>query len=263
MTPCMASLISATYYIDTLYMFCQGIDTVIGLDYGVVMMFRDNGTIRDTSLSTYYQTDVKQFLGSVIQPIGGTDGKHNRFAFITNAPSGYTMGSISLTTGTIGDLEIANWDLNITDSYGDKMDKVPNYTPVIIGGSVVGVLLLLAAILYLLFQRWKRKFRAKILENMSTDVVHPHGDRGDDFNKIEESSLHSVNLAGRDKILVTDDMELDGVVGLGAGYMQEVGLNQHPRPAVVTSLVDENHSNCIETVESLELHSILTASSAI
>src|SRR5690554_6011690 len=78
----------------------------------------------------------------------------------------------------------------------------------------------------------------KIIEKMSKDDDMMNGKGGNKdapINKIEVSTTPSIDLDGRDKILVTDDMNVD-VIDAGTGYMQEVGLGHHPRPAVVTSL---------------------------
>ncbi|KAG0328659.1 hypothetical protein BGZ99_004929 [Dissophora globulifera] len=225
---CTPSFITANYYKDTLYVFCQGVDTDIEPGVGLVMKFRD-GAVRDTALSNFSETDFDRISGASIQPIGG-DNNQNRFAFVVNAPSGYSMEGMALDDADLGIVTSVGYYLNITEPYGFSITDPPNHTPAIIGGSVAGVLLLLAIAAYFLVRRrwpqWRRKLRAKIILMMSADDLNENPK----FYKFEESSRQSFD-SGRDKILVTDDMDLEGIVDVGTGYMQNVTFGQHPRPA--------------------------------
>ncbi|KAK3832016.1 MAG: hypothetical protein J3R72DRAFT_454380 [Linnemannia gamsii] len=155
----------------------------------------------------------------------------------------------------------------------------PAYTEAITAGIVVGVILLLIAVLFRpirrrlpgwrgkwavfkaqTWPRWKRKIRLRLIEILSEDndtgnnkdqdeealagktVISKEGGADDDeFNKMEEHSMTTLDLEGCDKILVTDDMDLSGlesvpVMDVTTGYMNGVRLETHPRPGIVTTL---------------------------
>ncbi|KAF8937612.1 hypothetical protein EDD21DRAFT_374965 [Dissophora ornata] len=238
------SYIVASYYIDTLYVFCQGVDNAMEPGYGLVMQFKD-GDIMDSALSNYTISGIDRLSGAIVQPIGGSnDGRLERFAFITDAPSEVPMESLALGISDFGDLSTVSYSINITDPFGYVLKDPSDHTPAIIGGTIGGVLLLLFVVLFVFIRRrwpqWRRKLRIKIIAMMSTDEVNEfHNDR-DHIYKIEAPSSQSFNLDGRDKILVTDDMELEDVIDVGTGYMQEVTFGRHPRPVFVTTLNDHN-----------------------
>ncbi|KAF9925253.1 hypothetical protein FBU30_004945 [Linnemannia zychae] len=117
--------------------------------------------------------------------------------------------------------------------------------------------------------RWLRRVRLKLVDILKEDLQiendndsdkddkksHINGktvisreDENEFNNKIDERSNSSFELRGCDKILITDDMDLSErdcslTVDVAAGYMKSVGLESHPRPAVVTSLATISDSN--------------------
>ncbi|KAG0361597.1 hypothetical protein BC939DRAFT_461451 [Gamsiella multidivaricata] len=238
MNYCVPSSVSARFYKDILYVFCQGLDNDAFPGQGLLMTFKD-GANRDSALSDYIMTDIDRLSGSLIQPIGGSDdGKVEPFAFIASLD--YDTMGLALGASTIGISQSVPYSINITDPYGFPLADPPNYTPAIIGGSVAGALVLLSVALFLFIRRrwprYKRRIRAKIIAMMSVEDDNDGHEDMRNINKIEGPSMDSFDLDGRGKILVTDDMELDGIMDTGTGYMREVMLQQHPRPAIVTTL---------------------------
>ncbi|KAG0277708.1 hypothetical protein BGZ95_005485 [Linnemannia exigua] len=156
----------------------------------------------------------------------------------------------------------------------------PIYTEAITAGVILGVILILIAVLFRpvrrrlpgwrekwavfkaqTWPRWKRRIRLKLIEILREDndtgnkkdqdeealagktVISKDGGADEnEFNiKMEEHSMTTLDLEGRDKILVTDDMDLSGldsvpVMDLATGYMNGIRLEMHPRPGVVTTL---------------------------
>lgn len=238
MSDCAPGYLSTSFYQDILYVFCQGADGPIGPGPGIVMMFQDGPSYRDKALSPSYQTDIDRLSGAAIQPIGGdVAGTQTPFAFIVNAPGYWTVQSISLENATFGDGSGVDFNINITAPYGDPHQEQSNNLPAIIGGSVVGGLLVIALTLYFVLRKrwpvWRRKLGTRIVAAMMKDD-HMEGSDKDCINKIEDPSS-SVDLDGRDKILVTEDMEEHGI-DVSTGYMKEVGLEHHPRPAITTTM---------------------------
>ncbi|KAG0252926.1 hypothetical protein BG011_006672 [Mortierella polycephala] len=248
LSECASGYINAHYYSGVLYVFCQGIDTDFGPGLGLMMVFRDStepGKILDSGLSNPIYTGVERLAGAIIHPFGETsaDGRSGPFAFVGEYPTTYPIESVVLTGPDIGVMHEADWHINMTDPYGYNLAEPANRTPAaIIGGSIAGLLVLIALLLFRPVKRrwpqWRRKIMAKIIEKLSKDDDMMNGKGGNKdapINKIEVSTTPSIDLDGRDKILVTDDMNMDAI-DAGTGYMQEVGLGHHPRPAVVTSL---------------------------
>ncbi|KAF9143636.1 hypothetical protein BGX20_007097, partial [Mortierella sp. AD010] len=213
-----------------------GVDDDMGPGIGMVMEFQD-GKNRSTGLNDAYGTYIPRLSGASIQPIDGSKG---RFAFVVNTPDDYPMQTISLEKSDYGQTDSVEYNLNITAPYGFPVLPPPNHTAAIVGGTVGGVALFLVIGFLILARRrwpqWRRKLRAKIVKMMSVeddDLDDKSGLQGG--TKIEEPSIPSdVDVGG--KILVTDDMELDDIVDVDKGYMQNVELGRHPRPAICTSL---------------------------
>ncbi|KAF9084445.1 hypothetical protein BGX29_002546, partial [Mortierella sp. GBA35] len=250
MSGCTPSYVSTSFYKDILYVFCQGIDTAIGPGQGIVMRFKDGPSGHDKALSPANQTDIGQLSGAAIQPIGGTDdGKHDPFAFVVNAQGQSMMQGIWLGEANLGEGQWVDYNINITAPYGEEWTNPPNHTPAIIGGSVAGGLLVLALIFYFVLRKrwpgWRRKLRVKIVEAMMEEDHKDNSSDRDAINKIEERSSSSIynsfGLDGRDKILVTEDMEESGI-DVSTGYMREVGLEQHPRPNIITTIGTEGEN---------------------
>ncbi|KAF9295659.1 hypothetical protein BGZ88_001729 [Linnemannia elongata] len=245
MSDCAPGYLSTSFYKDILYVFCQGADGPIGPGPGIIMRFRDGPTFQDKALSPSNLTDIDRLSGAAIQPIGGNAAEtQDPFAFVVNAPGYWPVESISLGAVTYGDGTWVDYNINITAPYGDRYNNSPNHTPAIVGGSVAGGLLVIILILYfVLRKRWpalRRKLGTKIIEVMMKDD-HLDGSDKDRMNKIEDPSS-SVDLDGRDKILVTEDMEEHGI-DVSTGYMREVGLGNHPRPTITTTMAgsDSGH----------------------
>ncbi|KAG0308467.1 hypothetical protein BGZ97_013368 [Linnemannia gamsii] len=236
MSDCAPGYLSTSFYKDILYVFCQGADGPIGPGPGIGMRFKDGPSSRDRALSPSYQTDIERLSGAAIQPISGNT-EQDPFAFVVNAPGNWNIQSISLGSATLGEGNWVNFNINITAPYGDTYTESPNHLPAIIGGSVAGGLFLIAVILYFVLRKrwpvWRRKLGARIIAAMMKDD-HLHGSDKDCINKIEDPSS-SIDLDGRDKILVTEDMEEHGI-DISTGYMREVGLEHHPRPAITTTM---------------------------
>ncbi|KAF9901139.1 hypothetical protein EC991_006454 [Linnemannia zychae] len=133
-------------------------------------------------------------------------------------------------------------------------DDSVNNTPAITAGIVVGVMVILAAVLYLpvrrrlpgwrekwaffkaqTWPRWKRRVRLKLIEILRDDndtnnkshdeealagktVISKDGgaDVNEFNNKFEEHRMTSLDLEGCDKILVTDDMDLSSLSNMPA-----------------------------------------------
>lgn len=250
MSDCAPGYLSTSFYKDILYVFCQGADGPIGPGPGIVMRFKDGPTFRDKALSPSTQTDIDRLSGAAIQPIGGNAaGTQDPFAFVVNAPGHWPVQSISLGEDTLGDGNYSDFNINITAPYGEIYTNPPNHTPAIVGGSIAGGLLVIALILYfVLRKRWpalRRKLATRIIESMMKDD-HRDGLDKDCINKIEDPSS-SVDLDGRDKILVTEDMEEHGI-DVSTGYMREVGLEQHPRPTIATTMArsDNGHDGSLQ-----------------
>lgn len=208
------------------------------------MRFKDGPNTRDKVLSPSNLTDIDRLSGAAIQPIGG----QNPFAFIVNAPGYWPVQSISLTQGTFGDGDYSDYNINITAPYGDIATDPPNHLAAIVGGSVAGGLFLIALILYfILRKRWpalRRKLGTKIIEAMMKDDLHGGSDK-DCINKIEHPSS-SIDLDGRDKILVTEDMEEHGI-DVSTGYMREVELENHPRPTITTTMAGSDNRHDVSS----------------
>ncbi|KAF9181331.1 hypothetical protein BGZ51_005535 [Haplosporangium sp. Z 767] len=247
LSACASGYINAHYYKGALYVFCQGIDTDFGPGLGLMMLFRDSAEpekILDSGLSNPIYTGATRLAGAIIHPFGDTsdDGRSGPFAFVGKYPITYPIESVVLGGPDIGAVHKVNWHINITDPYGYNLSEPVNRTPAIIGGSIAGFLVLLALLLFRPMRRqwprWRRKIMAKIIEKMSKDDDAVNGKGSDKdvaASKVEVPTTQSIDLDGRDKILVMDDMNV-GRIDVGTGYMQEVGLGHHPRPAVVTSL---------------------------
>ncbi|KAG0295041.1 hypothetical protein BGZ96_012704 [Linnemannia gamsii] len=238
MSDCAPGYLSTSFYMDILYVFCQGADGPIGPGPGIVMTFKDGPSYRDKALSRSYQTDIDRLSGAAIQPIGGNAaGTQDPFAFIVNAPGYWNVQSVSLGNSTFGDGSWVDFNINITAPYGDPYHEQSNHLPAIIGGSVAGALLVIALILYFVLRKrwpvWRRKLGTRIVAAMMKDD-HLDGSDKDRINKIEDPSS-SIDLDGRDKILVTEDMEEHGI-DVSTGYMREIGLENHPRPTITTTM---------------------------
>ncbi|KAI1316828.1 hypothetical protein EDD11_009406 [Mortierella claussenii] len=254
---CATTYITGSYYKDTLYIFCQGVDSDLFLGVGGVILFKDSDNKTDSGLSAFYDSDIDRFYGSTIQPIGGADdGDLPRFAYMTNAPTGIPQIGIWLDPKEIGDVVSAGYDVNITNPYGDEFasDK-SSRTHAIVGGSVGGGMVLLLLLAFFLIRRrwpqWRRQLKAKIVERLSPhDSSDDHNNEGKDTDpinggqsdKIEEPSIHSCDMDGRDKILVTEEMEMD----LARGYMKDVALERHPRPTFVTTLNTDEEEEVLD-----------------
>ncbi|KAG0009785.1 hypothetical protein BGZ80_002052 [Entomortierella chlamydospora] len=218
----------------------NGVDDDMGPGIGMVMEFQD-GKNRSTGLNDAYGTYIPRLSGASIQPIDGSKGL---FAFVVNTPDDYPMQTISLEKSDYGQTDSVEYNLNITAPYGFPVLPPPNHTAAIVGGTVGGVALLLVIGFFILARRrwpqWRRKLRTKIVKMMSVeddDLDDKSGLQGG--TKIEEPSIPSdVDVGG--KILVTDDMELDDIMDVDKGYIQNVELGRHPRPAICTSLNEDD-----------------------
>ncbi|KAF9199966.1 hypothetical protein BGZ49_009826, partial [Haplosporangium sp. Z 27] len=221
-----------------------GVDDALGPGIGMAMEFKDGATI-DTGLNNAYDTFIYRLSGASVQPI---DGKQERFAFVVNTPDEYTMQSILLGDADIGQTDGVEYNINITAPFGTPIPNSNNHTGAIIGGTMGGVVLLLIIVIYLLARRrwptWRKKLRAKVFQMMGSeeddhdDKIGLHGDDQHPTSKIEEPSLHGdAGICG--KILVTEDMELDDIMDVNRGYMQNVEFERHPRPAYWTTLHDD------------------------
>ncbi|KAF9128632.1 hypothetical protein BGX30_014259, partial [Mortierella sp. GBA39] len=242
MSDCAPGYLSTSFYKDILYVFCQGADGPIGPGPGLIMRFKDGPTFRDKALSAMNETDIDRLSGAAIQPIGGnTAAAPDPFAFVVNAPGNWPVQSIFLGDAVFGDGSWSDYNINITASYGDIDIDPPNHTAAIVGGSVGGGLVVIALILYFVVRKrwpaWRRKLGTKIIEAMMKDDQLDGSDKGC-IDKIEHPSP-STDLDGRDKILVTEDMEEHGI-DISTGYMREIGLEHHPRPKITTTMAGSN-----------------------
>ncbi|KAF9931741.1 hypothetical protein FBU30_009665 [Linnemannia zychae] len=244
MSNCAPGYLSTSFYQDILYVFCQGADGPLGPGPGVFMRFKDGPSYRDNALGPIIPTDIDRLSGAAIQPIGGVNENKALYAFIVNAAGYLEMQSISLAESTLGIGHWLNYGVNITGPYGEAMKNPQSHVLAIIGGSIAGVLFVMALVLYLLLRKrwpsWRRKLRHKIVEAMmKEDQLDKSGSSDKEcINKIEDpssSTYNSMVLEGRDKILVTEDME-ENNVDVSTGYMKDVGLQNHPRPKIAMSL---------------------------
>ncbi|KAF9896761.1 hypothetical protein BX616_006806 [Lobosporangium transversale] len=276
---CSPSFISANYYKDTLYIFCQGVDNDGFAGMGGIILYNDNGG-SNAELSKVY---IDRFTGALPQPIEAKDinsGKPKRFSLMLKATDKSSMTGISLDPPTIGQAIATDYGTNITESYGTPISLPKNNTTdAIIGGSVVGGLVLLVLIIYLFVYRrrpqWQRWLKDKIAKeptmSHAEENKHSHGSKvgpdenDENINKIEDSFIQDCSFDGRDKILVMDDDMPTNLTGNATAYMQDVPLERHPRPTFFTILksdpddqgcIIEDHSNGSSSARATSLQDI-------
>ncbi|KAF9438916.1 hypothetical protein BGZ76_003276 [Entomortierella beljakovae] len=234
---CTQGYISSSYYKDTLYVFCQGLDSDMEAGIGLVMTLTQN----DAALDDAYETYIRRLSGAIIQPF---DFLHSREAFVVNTPDDLTIQLVSLEPSDIGWTTAVSYYINITDPYGFPVRNQSSHVGAIVGGAVGGAIFIaivvFCVIAWLRWPRWRRKLREKVLK-MTNDDDENHGDNAlrtakGNNDKIEESPSDEIDTSG--KILVTDDRELDDVMDVNTVYMKDIRFENHPKPGVVTSMND-------------------------
>ncbi|GJJ77076.1 hypothetical protein EMPS_09435 [Entomortierella parvispora] len=251
---------SSTFYADSLYLFCSNYtlnqDNTFpgdGNNGGFVFKYQQGGNLTgifNTMLDIRYE-----FLGPYqAMPRGG-----NGNDVWCPSLSSTEIIIVGLDDINLGNVTVGQGLNSIGVPYGmPESFHEPNYKA-IIGGSVAGAVVLLVLIVLAVrrwcWQKWRDAYwaprrdrlKAKLVEMLTKDE-RPSGEHSetkvlhggeDNEHKVEEISMNSFEMYDQGKILVTDDMELDGnIVDLNTAYMGGVVLEHHPRPNIVTVLQD-------------------------
>lgn len=211
--------------------------------------FQENGNFSGGSIQSIASFSF-QPLGLVqAVPRGGND--NDRWLVTTGQ---YQSAALGLNSQDYGNFSSDTNGLAPVDlPYGIPGDSDDSNWKAVLGGSVAGGLVLLVivtlAVRRWLWPQWRDRAKDKLIEILTKDeqVNGDFGgknelpeDGGDEY-KVEETSAQTFDLNGRDKILVDEDMELDEfVIDVNAAYMGGVGLENHRRPTVVTTLHEDS-----------------------
>ncbi|KAF9585034.1 hypothetical protein BGW38_004163 [Lunasporangiospora selenospora] len=254
---CDTASLTAKFFNDTLYIICH-MDA--WFPFEVSLFYYRDGPNRDKAVSEPVVLAGSEVYSSLMQPIGGGNG-HTPFAYLTSIVN---VIGVTLRPGVLGTFEQLDIVVNITDPFGynDHGPTKKNYVGAIVGGTLAGVFLLMVLILYRpakrRWPRWKARLREKIIAMVSEDreedtQEYPLQDMDKDAAKIEAQDADE-NTEDQGKILVTSEADLEGAVDLANihstdyGYLAEVGLEHHPRPAVVTSFSEAYHGDSDSTI---------------
>ncbi|KAF9202209.1 hypothetical protein BGZ49_007603 [Haplosporangium sp. Z 27] len=236
----------STFEIDE-YSTCLPTRTVIRFYKDTLYVLCENGNM---TISPGVQSSLA--LSDLFQVISGGEN---------SSLWGYdTQGSISLDPRSLGNLTATASTVNIIDSYGDLNYLGPDEQSHI-------------------WPRWKKRIRLKVIAIVSrtdddngediTSVGVNSSSKSEDaldavnstIHKIEDISMSKIHIDECYKILVTPDMDLNEiettnivvpiVVDAETGYIQNISLEYHPRPSIVTSMSEISNLNNERITETL------------
>ncbi|KAF9585036.1 hypothetical protein BGW38_004165 [Lunasporangiospora selenospora] len=252
---CDAESMMAKSYRDHLYIIC-----VRPSNKMVVIKDEDNAV---PTISHYY--GANEFY--TFQPIGGDLPGQDPFLYCPSSAS--IFGAPLVPSKSYEDVSFAFYPVNITENFGYNHTEEYSilgeaHTELILGTSVSVIILFSMVIFYRPIRRrwprWKARWKKKMMKQISSDNGDNHGDEEtmdmrkqafetdcEESTKIEIPSRDNSNeFEGQDKILVTCDDDLVGVMNLTDPlatqeddttdrYMGDLDLDYHPQPTVVTS----------------------------
>ncbi|KAI1317404.1 hypothetical protein EDD11_008468 [Mortierella claussenii] len=260
---------------DILYLICQS-KSRLSARYdtlGMIFRFRNDGAgnlvMDPVQKMDYYPSQYSGYLVSwnksstwLYMPSDFMPASFQRMFYLEGPNSGQYES-------VLYDINISE-PLAIGDTPYDYYSPEPSMTLPITLGVIFAFLVIAGAFFFVAHRRWprfkvvtwprwKRAIKVKIiefltrgddehtvnyLENEHIGAKNTTRDQGPRYDKIEELSTHNLKLDDVEgKILVTADMELSDledaeqkVLDVDTGYMQDVQLVYHPRPAIAISL---------------------------
>ncbi|KAF9096606.1 hypothetical protein BGX29_008514 [Mortierella sp. GBA35] len=262
---CIRDKASLTFYKRILYLFCRREG-----DYKTLYLYQfKDGDNRDLGFDADWSAAVPH-IPTGIQVISATGPDAEPWGLIFDKDY---AGEVRLgpTSHLYGSVNLLQRPTSVLSEFGDEIEWSPG-DPLasIVIGWIVGGIGLFVGLIFVGVRFVRPRYRARGMEKkkeergskLSSIRVPEDCDRKDDEagfekdkgdndyigDKFEATSVYSYDLNGRDKILVTpdiDETEGEAPLDFGAtriGAMEDQELHSHPRPHIVTTLQDRGNA---------------------